>query len=124
MEFGSRTRRTTLATVKLPDPLSRRHLLEGALDSAKAKALAEAYLEVGRELDAIEFLARAGDRESLVALQETAIERGDVFLMKAACRGLGEDAHADRWQALARIASERGRHHDAEAALRLATVDG
>lgn len=112
-----------MAKTKLPDPLSRRHLLEGQLDPVKAKSLAEAYLGVGRELDAIDFLARAGDRETLAALQEAAIERGDVFLMKAASRGLDEEPSAERWQAMAKAASAGGRQHDAESALRLAAVD-
>ena len=113
-----------MAATKLPDPLSRRHLLEGVLEPAKARALAVAYLEAGREIDAIDFLAKAGDREALEGLQTAAVERGDVFLMKAACRGLDEEADAARWQALADAAARNGRHRDAESALRLAAVDG
>jgi hypothetical protein len=112
-----------MARTKIPDPLSRRHLLEGKIEPTKAKTLAEAYLEEGREIDAIEFLALAGDRETLTALQNTAVERGDVFLMKATCRGLDEEASPETWQALAKAATEAGRQHDAEAALRLAAVD-
>lgn len=112
-----------MATTKLPDPLSRRHLLEGELEPAKAQAFAAAYLEAGRELDAIEFLAKAEDRDALVTLQTAAVERGDVFLMKAVCRGLDEELEAARWQAVADAAARNGRHRDAEAALRLAAVD-
>lgn len=115
--------RTKKAKTRIPDPLSRRHLLEGSIDPTKARALAEAYLEAGREIDAIEFFARAGERDALVALQETAVERGDVFLMKAASRGLDEEPSSERWQALAKAAAQKGRKHDAESALRLATVD-
>ena len=37
-----------MANVKLPDPLARRHLLEGKLDAAKARELGEAYLAADR----------------------------------------------------------------------------
>jgi hypothetical protein len=36
----------------IPDPLKRRHLVESALDPARALAIAEAYLEEGRRLEA------------------------------------------------------------------------
>jgi len=113
-----------LATTKLPDPLSRRYLLEREIDSAKALALGEAYLEVGREIEAIEFLARADAREPLEALQAVAIERGDVFLMKSASAALDLEPDAETWQALGAAATDAGRERDAEAAARLARVDG
>ena len=47
-----------MAKVKLPDALARRHLLEGTLDAGKSRAYGEAYLEAGREIEAIDFLAR------------------------------------------------------------------
>ena len=112
-----------MATKNFPDPLSRRHLLEGEMDAAKAGVLAKTYLEAGREIEAIEFFAKAGDRDALTALQAVAVERGDVFLMKAASAGLGEEASKERWQELANAARDAGRHRDAESALRLATVD-
>lgn len=112
-----------MAKTKLPDPLSRRHLLERELDPAKARDLGEAYLAAGREVEAVEFLSRAGDRESLAAIQRAAVERGDVFLMRMASSGLGEDPSADRWQSLATAARAAGRIRDAEAAVRLAAVD-
>lgn len=113
-----------MARTKLPDPLSRRHLLEGEVDPRKAAEWAALYLEEGREVEAIEFLARAQDREALVELQAKAVARGDVFLMKAASAGLGEEPTGDRWNELAQAARARGRHRDAESALRLAAVDG
>ena len=41
---------------RIPDPLKRRHLVEGDLDPAKALALAEAYLAEGRSQEAVAFL--------------------------------------------------------------------
>ena len=108
---------------QFPDPLARRHLLEGDLDVAKAKDLANRYLAAGREIEAIDFLAKAEDREALASLQKIAVKRGDVFLMKAASRGLDEDPSPDRWRELAEVARSAGRAHDAEAADRLAAVD-
>ncbi|HEB89468.1 MAG TPA: hypothetical protein ENI85_07860 [Deltaproteobacteria bacterium] len=117
-----------MARLKLPDPLSRRHLLEGRLDEAKALALARAYLEVEREVEAIDFLSAAGGADNeeaaglLRELQASALSRGDVFLMKSASRALGEEPANATWRALADAAAASGRSRDAEAAARLATV--
>lgn len=113
-----------MAKTKIPDPLARRHLLESTLAADKAAELATAYLEAGREVDAIEFLARAEDRDRLQALQEVAIERGDVFLLRASSAGLGEEPHRDRWLALEAAAKAAGRVRDAESAKRIAAVEG
>lgn len=113
-----------MAGKKLPDALARRHLLEGELDASKAAAYADAYLEAGQEIDAIDFLAKAGDTGRLAALQDAAVERGDVFLMRAASRGLGDEPSVERWTELAEAARSAGRMRDAESAARLATVDG
>ena len=48
--------------------------LEGGLDPAKAKALGEAYLAAGREVEAVDFLEIAEANESLERLRERAIE--------------------------------------------------
>jgi len=112
-----------LATTKLPDPLSRRYLLEREIDPSKARALAEAYLESGREIEAIEFFARAHAEEPLRALQASAVERGDVFLMKMASQALDDEPGAATWRALQEAATRAGRDRDAEMASRLASVD-
>lgn len=117
-----------MAKVKLPDALSRRHLLEGGLDSAKAFAVAQAYLDEGREIEAVDFLAAAGPgtysdaREALEELQRRSLERGDVFLMRSASGALGEEPNSETWRALAETASSAGRSKDAETAERLATI--
>ena len=119
-----------MASTKLPDPLARRHLLEGGLDPSKALELAKAYLEAGREVEAVDFLGAAfaesaePARSELATLQEAAVERGDVFLMRAASRALDQEPSAARWQSLADAATRLGRARDAETALRLATVGG
>jgi hypothetical protein len=119
-----------MAKMTLPDPLSRRHLLEAGLETTKALALAKAYLEDGREVEAIDFLSAAhadsnsDARDALVELQRVAIERGDVFLMRSASEALGEEPVTSAWRALAEAALSAGRSRDAETAQRLATVGG
>jgi len=112
-----------LARTKLPDPLARRHLLEAALEPEKAKVLADAYLALGREIEAIDFLAKAKADEALALLETTAVERGDVFLLRRVAAALGREPGAERWRALAESALRGGRERDAESALRLAAVD-
>jgi len=117
-----------LAKPKLPDALSRRHLLDGDLDANKALELAQAYLEEGREVEAIDFLAAADPassdaaRETLAGLRDKALEGGDVFLMRIVCGALDEEPSGEAWQALADAATRSGRLQDAETAHRLATV--
>jgi len=117
-----------LAQLKLPDALSRRHLLEGGLDASKALALARLYLEDSREVEAIDFLAAADPdsnaeaRDALGEIQREAVERGDVFLMRAASAALDEEPPAETWRALAEAASRAGRPQDVETAERFATV--
>jgi hypothetical protein len=123
-------RRKSLASTKLPDPLSRRHLLEGGLETSKALELAKLYLEAEREVEAVDFLAaaladeNAEARTQLESLQAMAVERGDVFLMRSASRALDQEPARDVWQSLADTATRLGRERDAETALRLATVGG
>lgn len=111
-----------MANVKLPDPLARRHLLEGKIDAAKARAIGEAYLAAERELEAIDFLARAEAGDVLEGLEEAALERGDVFLYRAATSAEGRAVDAATWTRLAEAAERAGRERDAETAKRLATV--
>lgn len=117
-----------MSSMKLPDPLSRRHLLDGNLDPTKALGLARAYLEAGREVEAIDFLSSAAANSNAEAaaaleeLREAAVERGDAFLMRAVCSALDDESSAQTWQTLADAAARAGRERDAETAQRLATV--
>lgn len=111
-----------MAKTKLPDPLTRRHLLEGNLDPAKARALADAYVEADREIEAVDFFARAEASDELERLQATSLERGDVFLFRAATGALDAEPSSETWTRLAEAARAAGRERDAETAQRLATV--
>ncbi len=112
-----------MARMKLPDPLARRHLLEAELEPAKAKALADAYLALSREIEAVDFLKRANAIDGLEALQAAALAGGDVFLMRRVSQALGRDPSRESWRALAEAATRAGRERDAETATRLAAVD-
>ena len=112
-----------MAQTKLPDPLARRHLLEAELEPAKARELADAYLELSREIEAVDFLTLAKSVDGLEALQAAALERGDVFLMRRVSQALGRDPSRESWRALASAATRAGRERDAETATRLAAVD-
>ena len=112
-----------MARSNLPDPLAKRHLLEAELEPAKARALADGYLALSREIEAIDFLKRANATEVLEALQQTALERGDVFLLRRVAQALERDPSREQWRVLASAAAAAGRERDAETASRLATVD-
>ena len=109
-----------MARSLLPDPLARRHLLEEALDPARALVVAEAYLIQERAAEAIAFLAKAGARERLAALREQAIEAGDLFLMRSASLALGEEPSLEQWSRLADAAEAAGKERYAHEARRLA----
>ena len=94
---------------KLPDPLSRRHLLERELPAAQALATAEAYLEEGRSVEAVDFFAKAGAAERLVELRSQAVEAGDPFLLRAVARASREAPTHAEWVALAAAAETAGK---------------
>jgi len=104
----------------LPDPLKRRHLLEEALEPARARAIADAYLEAGRTAEAVPFLHKADDRERLEALRDGALEAGDVFLLRSASQALGETPSAAVWARVAEAADAAGKERYAVEARRLA----
>lgn len=112
-----------MANVKLPDPLTRRHLLEGQIDVAKARAYGEAYLEAGREVEAVDFLARGEATEALVSLRTAAADRGDVFLVRVVSGAIGDEPGPELWTRVAEAAAAAGREADADTARRLATVE-
>lgn len=104
----------------IPDPLARRHELERALDPARAREIAAAYLAEERELEAIAFLRKAGATSELEQLCQRAVERGDAFLLREACAALGREPERANWEALARAAAAQGRERYAGEASRQA----
>ena len=98
-----------MASTKLPDPIRRRHLLEGDLGQAEALALAEAYLVEDRAHESIAFFAKAGAREKLELLRDRAVEEGDAFLMREVQLALKEEPGAERWRRLGEAARAAGK---------------
>jgi hypothetical protein len=107
-----------LAKTKIPDPLNRRHLIEGSLDPAKARAIAEAYLEAERAQEAVAFLARAEAAEALEALWEQAVTTGDVFLLREVAAALSRAPDAATWEQLGAAAGAAGKDRYAAEARR------
>ena len=98
-----------MAKDKLPDALSRRHLIEKELSAAQALKLAEAYLAEERVVEALVFLNKAGAEDRLRALAEQAKLDGDVFLMRQVATWLGQAPSAEDWRAAEAAARARGK---------------
>ena len=109
-----------MAQSKIPGPLERRHLIERELSADRALALAEAYLERGRTVEAVDFLAKAEAPERLAELRRDAIAAGDVFLLRALAEVMGEPAEREEWTALATAATAAGKDRYAAEASRQA----
>ena len=111
-----------MAKTKLPDPLGRRHLIERELAPAQAIKYAEAYLEEGRHLEAVDFFAKAEATEPLAKLRRDAVSAGDVFLLKIVATATGDFPGSEEWHEVARAAAAVGKERYAEEARRLADV--
>lgn len=106
--------------VKIPDPLKRRHLLESPPEGAKALAIAEAYLEEDRRLEALLFLKHAGATDRIEAILEEGIAEGDVFLVRESALLLDREMDGREWRRVAEAASAHGRDAYAADAIRQA----
>jgi len=93
----------------LPSPLERRHLLERALEPARALVIAEAYLATARTLEAVAFLRKAGAQDRLEALVQEAVREGDAFLLREVAQALGREPDAALWRQLAEAAAAAGK---------------
>jgi hypothetical protein len=109
---------------KIPGPLERRHLIEREIAPAQALKIAAAYLAEGRAIEAVEFLAKAGDDERLQELRREALEAGDFFLMRALANAMGKAPDRDEWLALAAAAEAAGKQRYAADARRQAERGG
>ncbi len=107
-----------MAGPKLPNPLDRRHLLEGDLSQAQALRTGLAYLEEGRSADAVAFLAKAEASDQLEAIAEAAIRAGDAFLLQLVASARGEDPGGESWLRLAEAAQAAGKSRYVEEARR------
>ncbi len=110
-----------MAKSNVPGPIERRHLIERDLSAAQALRYAEAYLEAGRDQDAIEFLVKAEAEEQLEAIRRRSIEAGDAFLLRSVSAATGVTPDREQWKQLAEAAAAAGKERYAAEALRLAT---
>jgi hypothetical protein len=69
-------------------------------------------------VEAVDFFAKAGARDQLAELRSGAIEAGDVFLLRAVARAMGEPPARAEWRATAEAAGAAGRERDAAEAQR------
>lgn len=109
-----------MARSRLPDPLDRRHVLARGLAPEKAGRIADAYLEEGRRVEALDFLAKAEASEKLAELRRAAVAEGDLFLLRAAARVGGEPVSAEEYRQVAAAARAAGKLRYAQDAERLA----
>ena len=109
-----------MAKTRIPDPLTRRLVVERQLAAPAALALAEAYIAEGRVWDAIAFLVQAEARDRLAELREEATRAGDAFLVRELSKALGEEPTPERWQVVAEAARAAGLERFAAQAQRLA----
>jgi hypothetical protein len=77
------------------------------------------YEEAGSVFDALDFYAKANNREALERLLKLASDEGDVFLFKQVCRVLKYEPGAEEWLAVAKKAEELGKLAFAAQAYRL-----
>ena len=98
-----------MAKSTIPNPLDRRHLIEKSLSDAQALQIAEAYRAAGRDVEAVDFFAKAHAREQLAELRSRAVETGDVFLLRAAARAMEEPPARAEWEAIADAAAAAGK---------------
>jgi hypothetical protein len=97
--------------------------LQRQLPEAQALAIAEAYLEDGRQIEAVDFLKAAGATEKLEALLEEATVAGDAFLLRSVAATLSVTPDAARWKRLAEAAEAKGKSLYAELGHRKAEID-
>jgi hypothetical protein len=113
-------RKDSMARSQIPDPLTRRHLVERELPPAQALQIAEAYLAEGRRGEAVDFLRKAGAADRLEALRGEAIAEGDVFLLRQIADATAQPIGRNEWHAVARGAESAGKERYAAEARRQA----
>jgi len=109
-----------MAGSKIPDPLKRRLLVEADRSAAQSLAVADAYLEEGRTVEALVFLVKAGAGDRLSELRRQAVEDGDAFMLRSVSGAQEEPPTGAEWTALAQAAEAAGKELYAVDARRMA----
>lgn len=99
----------TVAKNAIPGALERRHLIEKEQAPPQSLRIAQAYLDAGRVVEALEFLRKADAGEQLAALRAQAVEEGDAFLLRSAAETQGSVPSRDEWRELAQAAAAAGK---------------
>lgn len=94
----------------LPDPLRKRDLLfsRDVNRSVDYVALGDAYLELGRLSEAVQFYHRGEARDKILAVKKVVIEGGDSALLTTIAITLGDSVETEDWAALAAAALQKG----------------
>ncbi len=90
---------------------------ESSTDEEK-NAFAEAYIEVERYGEALEFLAITRDTALLDTIRSAALDLGDTFLLTQVARFNPDGVTEDDWKRIEEQASAKGRELDAATARR------
>jgi hypothetical protein len=69
------------------------------------------YLEAGFVHDAVDFYEKAGAKEAVTRLLETAEDDGDVFLLRRLCSLLEREPTSEEWLTAAEQAERLGKDH-------------
>lgn len=109
-----------MARSRIPDALTRRHLIEKDLSAEQCLAIADAYLEEQRVVEAVVFLGKAHAHDRLHEIAEAAIEEGDAFLLEEVARARGRQPERGEWERLEDAARAAGKLRFAEDAHRQA----
>ncbi len=98
---------------KLNEPLNclkKRDLLnEEKLDRESLRRQAEAFRDEGYTQDALDFFARAEDKEGLAEILDQAVSEGDFFAAKSAASRMGAAMTKEQLTTLAGNALEKGK---------------
>lgn len=90
--------------------LEKRELLNQSATSVDSLARwGRQFEDQGSVFDAVDFYAKANDREALDRLMKRAAGEGDVFLFKQVCRALKYEPGREEWIEIAKKAEEAGK---------------
>jgi len=104
--------------------LEKRDLLNQAVVSLETlSSWGRHYEEAGLAYDAVNFYEKAGDRDALARLLESAGRDGDIVLFSRICRILEREVTQEEWLSLSKSAEAAGKYAFAGEARRRGGVE-
>ncbi|MBW1808148.1 MAG: hypothetical protein JRJ87_08110 [Deltaproteobacteria bacterium] len=86
-------------TAGMPNYRAKQNLLFGKeINPQELSRIGREFLKAGWLNDAIDFLAKGGDDESLIDIRARAIEEGDVFIFRRVLKATGTTAEEKDWR--------------------------